>query len=81
MGRPFGNYHPVQGLARDMGCPNMLPVLTDLELAGVVSRHKGDIHFALRPDWREAGWGQDEAVLSVVRGFLAEGPLPGGSPP
>lgn len=72
LGKPFDNYWPIQNMARELGCTRFLSVLADLELAGVVERHKGDIYFPIRPDWKEAGWGQDPAVLSVVEEFLKE---------
>lgn len=74
MEKPFDNYLLIQSLAREGGCSNMLPILADLELAGLLNRSKGDIYFSPRPDSETAGWGQDEAVLTAVREFLAQIP-------
>ncbi len=74
MDKPFDNYLLIQSLAREAGCSNMLPILADLELAGFLSRSKGDIYFPVRRDYGAAGWGPDNTILSVVREFLEQAP-------
>lgn len=43
MDDPYDNYLRIQALAREQGCPGFLSLLTELELAGIVQRHRGDI--------------------------------------
>ena len=43
MNKQTNNYLHIQSVSRDLGATNFREVLTDLELAGIVIRHKGDI--------------------------------------
>lgn len=55
MGRRWKNYLHIEAVAKDLGASNFRTALTDLELAGVIIRHKGDIEIPseLRPLVRE----------------------------
>jgi Holliday junction DNA helicase RuvB len=63
--RPFDNYLHVQGLFSEMGGKGFLRILSDLEMAGILQRRRGDVHFPWDENVR-----QDPEVVALVREFL-----------
>ena len=47
MGRRWKNYLHIEAVAKDLGASNFRTALTDVELVGVIIRHKGDIEIPL----------------------------------
>jgi len=75
--RPLDNYFHIQGLFSEKGGKSFLKILSDLEMAGILQRRKGDIHFPWDENIR-----QDLEVVTLVREFLeSESPSQEQPPP